>query len=230
MTKEIPAKTSRLRLALFIAVLLLLVGLASAWSWSPLRDWLNLDTIVEGLRALGAQYGLVAGIGAFALAVTLAVPLTFLTVVTLVALGPVQGAVCTLVGAMIGAGASYGVGRALGREVVERLGGPRVNAVSQRLAQQGLLAVIAVRVVPVAPFAIINMVAGATRISLRDMLLGTALGMAPGTLMMALFVDQIVEAMRRPSPTTFAILLLTVLLIVAGVLGFRYWLRRNRQG
>jgi uncharacterized membrane protein YdjX (TVP38/TMEM64 family) len=228
MTNVNTRKAGRVRLVLFIAVLLLLVGLASAWSWSPMRDWLNLDNIVDQLRALGTKYGLVAGIGAFAVAVTLAVPLTFLTVVTLVALGPVHGALCTLVGAMIGAAASYGVGRALGREVVERLGGPRVNAVSQRLAQQGLWAVIAVRVVPVAPFAIINMVAGATRISLRDMLLGTALGMAPGTVIMALFVDQIVEAMRRPSPTTFAILLLTVLLIVAGAMGFRYWLRRNR--
>ncbi|MFZ4285172.1 TVP38/TMEM64 family protein [Variovorax sp. HJSM1_2] len=230
MKKQSTPAVGRMRLCLFVAVLLLLVGLASAWSWSPLRDWLDLDTIVQRLRALGAQYGLGAGIAVFALAVTLAVPLSFLTVVTLVALGPVQGTLCTLAGAMIGAGASYGVGRALGREVVERLGGPRVNAVSQRLAQQGLWAVIAVRVVPVAPFAIINMVAGATRISLRDMLLGTALGMTPGTVIMALFVDQIVEAMRRPSSTTLVILLLTVLLIGGGVVGFRYWLRRNRQG
>jgi uncharacterized membrane protein YdjX (TVP38/TMEM64 family) len=221
--------TGRGRLVLFVVVLLLLVGLASAWSWSPMRDWLNLDLIVQQLRSLGAEYGLVAGIAAFAVAVTLAVPLSFLTVVTLVALGPLHGTVCTLVGALIGAAASYGVGRALGREVVERLGGPRVTAVSQRLAQQGLWAVIAVRVVPVAPFAIINMVAGATRISLRDMLLGTLIGMTPGTVVMALFVDQIVAAMRSPSPTTWAILLLTVLLIVAGALGFRYWLRRNRQ-
>ncbi len=219
----------RWRLVLFVAVLLLLVGLASAWSWSPMRDWLNLENIVGQLRALGATYGLVAGIAAFAVAVTLAVPLTFLTVVTLVALGPLQGAICTLIGAMLGAAASYGVGRALGREVLERLGGPRVNAVSQRLAQQGLWAVIVVRVVPVAPFAIVNMVAGSTRISLRDMLLGTLIGMSPGTLVMALFVDQIVEAMRRPSAATFGILLLTVLLIVAGAVGVRYWLRRNRQ-
>ena len=209
-------------LALLLAAVL---GLAIAWSASPLRAWLDVDRIVAGLQQLGQSFGPVAAVAGFALASTLAVPLSFLTLVTLVAFGPWAGVGCTLAGALLGAGVSYGLGRLLGREVLQRLGGARVNAVSRRLAERGVLAVIAVRMVPVAPFAIANMVAGATHIRLRDMLLGTALGMAPSTLVMAFFMQQIIAALRQPGPLTIAIVLLTLGLLVLGAWVLRRWLR-----
>ncbi|KQP17973.1 TVP38/TMEM64 family protein [Pseudorhodoferax sp. Leaf267] len=219
-------KALRGRLVWLVLALLALVALAAAWTWSPMRAWLDVDRIVDTLQRLGQAFGPVAAVAGFGLAVTLAVPLTFLSLVTLVAFGPWAGFTCCMLGALIGAAASHGLGRLLGHEVVQRLGGPRVNAISQRLASHGLLAVIAIRVVPVAPFAIINMVAGASHISLRDMLLGTALGMAPGTLVMAFFVDQIVAALRTPGPLTYALLGLTLLLLVGAGWGARHWVRR----
>jgi uncharacterized membrane protein YdjX (TVP38/TMEM64 family) len=78
----------------------------------------------------------------------------------------------------------------------------------------------------VAPFAVINMVAGASHIRLRQMLLGTAIGMAPGTLVMAFFVEQIVEALRNPGPAAYALLAATVVLLVGAALGAKHWVRR----
>ncbi len=216
----------RRRLVALALVLLALIGLAAAWSWSPLRHWLDVDRIVDGLQAIGQAFGPVAAIAGFTLAVTLAVPLSFLMLVTFVAFGPWEGMAYCMAGGLLGAVTSHGIGRLLGREAVQRLGGPRVNAVSERLAHHGLLAVIAIRVVPVAPFAIVNMVAGAARISLAHMLLGTAIGMAPSTLVMAFFVDQIVAALRTPGPLTYALLALTVLLIAAATWGTRRWVAR----
>ncbi len=220
----------RRRLGLLVLVLITLLGLALAWSSTPLRAWLDMERVVAALRDLGRSFGPTLAIAGFALASTLAVPLTFLVLVTIVAFGPFVGALCALVGALLGAAASHGVGAALGKEAVQRLAGPKVNLISQRLAQRGLLAVIAVRLVPIAPFAIINMVAGAAHISLRHMLVGTAIGMLPSTLAMALFVDQILAAMRQPGPSTVALLALTVVLIVAGVWAMRRWLLRGSRG
>lgn len=203
-----------------------LVALAAAWTWSPMRDWLDADRIVATLQQFGEAFGPVAAVLGLGLALTLAVPLTFLTLVTLVAFGPWTGFVTCMLGALLGAAASHGLGALLGREVVQRLGGPRVNSLSERLAEHGLLAVIAIRLVPVAPFAIVNMVVGASRVSLRQMLLGTALGMAPGTLVMAFFVDQIVAALRNPGPVAYALLAGTVALIVVGGIAARHWVRR----
>ena len=48
-----------------------------------------------------------------------------------------------------------------------------------------------VRNLPVAPFTIVNMVAGASHIKLGDFLLGTALGMAPGIVAIMVFIPDL---------------------------------------
>lgn len=217
----------RYRLAILVTVMVSIVMLALAWSFSSLREWLDVDRIVLALRQLAGAYGLPIAALAFAGALTFAVPLTFLTLVVVVAFGPLSGFVCAMVGAQIGASCSYGLGAALGRDIVRKLGGERVNRISKQLAQKGLLAVIAVRLVPVAPFAVVNMIAGASHIRLRDLLLGTLLGMAPGTFAIALFVETILDAMRNPSPTSGIAVVVTLLLIAAGIWAAKAWLRRN---
>lgn len=192
-----------------------------------MRAWLDVDVVVATLQRLGKSFGPVAAVCGFALALTVAIPLSFLTIVALVAYGPAAGFACAIVGALMSAAASYGVGAYLGREVVQRLGGERVNRLSERLGRRGLLAVVAVRMIPVAPFAVVNMVAGASKIRLRDLLLGTLIGISPGTLGMMLFVDQINAALRQPTPLTFALAALVVVLILAGAWAMQRWLRKH---
>jgi uncharacterized membrane protein YdjX (TVP38/TMEM64 family) len=206
-----------------------IVMLALAWSFSSLREWLDVDRIVLALRQLAGAYGLPIAALVFAVALTFAVPLTFLTLVVVVAFGPFSGFVCAMVGAQVGALCSYGLGAALGRDIVRKLGGARVNRLSQQLAQRGLMAVIAVRLVPVAPFAVVNMIAGGSHIRLRDLLLGTLLGMLPGTMGIALFVETILAAMRNPSPGSGIAVVITVLLIAVGVWAAKAWLRRAEK-
>jgi len=81
--------------------------------------------------------------------------------------------------------------------------------------------------VPVAPFTVINLVAGASHISLRDYLIGTALGMLPGVFMISFFVDRLLEAVRRPGAGTLAVLAVAALVLVFGSLAFRAWARRR---
>lgn len=215
----------RRRLLLLAVALLAVILLAIGWTATPLRTWLDVDRVVSELQQFGEAFGPIAATLGFALAMTLAVPLSFLTLVALVAFGPWAGFGCALAGALLGAAASYGIGAFLGHAVLVRLAGPRINLLSQRMARRGLVAVILVRLVPVAPFAVVNMVAGASHIRLRDLLLGTAIGITPGTLAMVLFVDQITAALRAPTPLTFALLGGTVLLIVAGAWGLQRWIR-----
>ena len=217
------------RRVFLVVVLLLVLGLAIAWGWTPMRHWLDVDRVVSDLQRFGHAFGPVAATVVFALAMTVAVPLTFLTLVALVAFGPWTGFACAMGGALMGAAASYGVGAYLGHAVLVRLAGPRINMLSQRLARRGLTAVILVRLVPVAPFAIVNMVAGASHIRLRDLVLGTAIGITPGTLAMMLFADQITAALRAPTTLTYVLLGLTVLLIAVGAWGLQRWLRRADQ-
>lgn len=230
-TKNVEKNQARpgYRVFLGLSVVALLLALAAGWAWSPMRDWLDLDRMVLALRGLGMDYGPVVAVCVFAAALTMVVPLTFLTVVTVVAFGPFAGFIYSMVGAQLGASLSYGLGVLLGREGVRKWGGTTVNAVSQRLAERGLIAIVAIRLVPVAPFAVVNMAAGASHIRFSDLLLGTLIGMMPGTLVIAFFVEKIIESLRGSSAVSGWIVALAVLLVALGGWGARYWLRNPRR-
>lgn len=103
---------------------------------------------------------------------------------------------------------------------MRKLAGDRLNRISRKLAQHGLLTIVTIRVVPVAPFTIINLVAGASHIKFRDYVVGTALGMAPGMAAIVLLTDTIGKTIKQPDLTHISLLTATVgaLVLVAFVL------------
>jgi phosphatidylserine/phosphatidylglycerophosphate/cardiolipin synthase-like enzyme/membrane protein DedA with SNARE-associated domain len=188
------------RLVAAAGLLLLLLGLAAAWRWTPLGELLDVAWLSDQLASFGRRpLAPALTVSAFVLGGLLVLPVTLLVIVTALAFGPVAGFAYSLAGALTSAAVLYGLGRWLGRDVVRRFAGPRVNRLSRRLASRGLLTVVFVRVVPVAPFSVVNLVAGASAIGLRDYLVGTLLGMAPGIALIALFVDRVNATLREPA-------------------------------
>lgn len=86
------------------------------------------------------------------------------------------------VGALLGATFAFALGRALGRDAVERFTGARVEKVDTILRRRGLLTVIGARLIPVLPFTVINYAAGLTSLRRRDYAIGTMVGIIPGTM------------------------------------------------
>ncbi len=126
---------------------------------------------------------------------------------------------------------NFGIGNTLGRDAVRRLAGKRINRLSKKLSRRGLLTVITLRIVPVAPFVVINLVAGASHIRFRDFWLGTLLGIAPGALALSFFADGIVGALRAPTTGTIAwVGVLAAILAGGGILSSRWISRREEQG
>jgi uncharacterized membrane protein YdjX (TVP38/TMEM64 family) len=66
------------------------------------------------------------------------------------------------------------------------------------MAKQGILTVVIIRNIPVAPFTIVNMIAGASHIRLKDYLIGTAIGMLPGILVITIFADRLLQTIKNP--------------------------------
>ena len=203
------------RLLALGAVICAIAVLAAAWRWTPLREWLDLNALINYADTLDdLPLSPLFVVGGYVLAGLLVVPLMLLIAATGVVFGPVLGAVYALCGALLSALVTYAIGRKLGRTTVRRLAGPRLNTVSRKLARRGLLAVVLVRLVPVAPYTVVNLVAGASNIRLGDFLLGTLIGLLPGVLGTVVFVDRIVATLRQPGFVTFA-----TLAVIAGLLG-----------
>ena len=77
--------------------------------------------------------------------------------------------------------------------------GKRLNKISRSLASKGVLTVVTLRIVPVAPFTLINLVAGASHIKFSEFAIGTLIGLAPGILTMTLVGNRLFELLKNPT-------------------------------
>ncbi|ULA58683.1 MAG: conserved membrane protein of unknown function [Nitrospira sp.] len=178
--------------------------LAAAWRWTALGQLLDLEALVNHAQALGrSPLGLLAVMGGYVVGGVLAIPVTALLVVTILAFGPWLGGLSALAGSLLSAITLFGFGRAMGAYRIRRFVGSRVELLSRRLAERGFWAVLLVRVLPIAPFSVINLVAGASPLSLRNFVLGTFVGMLPGITLMTTFVGGLEDAVREPSWQAF---------------------------
>jgi uncharacterized membrane protein YdjX (TVP38/TMEM64 family)/endonuclease/exonuclease/phosphatase family metal-dependent hydrolase len=210
------------RIVAIALIVFALAALALAWRYTPLREWINVESLVHlSDRFEASPFAPLIVIGGFVLGGLLVIPLTMLIAATGIVFGPWLGMLYSLLGATLSAVFVYGIGREVGRDAVRRVAGRRINDLSRRIAKRGLLAMLFVRIVPVAPFSIINLVAGASHLGFRDFLIGTILGLLPGTILISFFVDRIIAAVRHPGPVTFALLALVAGVAIAGTLAVR---------
>src|SRR5437762_2855720 len=70
-------------------------------------------------------------------------------------------------------------------------------------------------------------VAGAMRLRLRDFLVGSALGMLPGTVILTTFANRLVATLLHPSPRTVALLGAVVAVLIVILAGVRRIIARR---
>jgi len=219
------------RLARLAVLLLLVVGLALL----AYGDLLGVREQVTRLFDLAERYrssplGAAIVLATFVLGSLVLVPITLLITATAASMGPLAGFLYALMGSVAAAGVTFLLGRALGRERVRRLAGRRVNAVMRRVAGHGVLAVALLRLVPLAPFSVVNVVAGVSEIRLRDFLAGSALGLLPGIALATLLGNQLGALIRRPDATSLAALVACVAVVAAASALLRRWGSTHASG
>jgi phospholipase D1/2 len=213
-----------------ISLLLLVVfGLVAMWRWTPLSDYLDIDIVAAAGEWIDARpFTPLLILAAYVIAGLAAVPITLMIIATVMVFGPWAGVGYALVGSQLSALAAFGIGHLLGRDSVRKLAGSRVNRLSRALGKRGMLTIIALRIVPVAPFIVINVIAGVSEIRLRDFAIGSTIGMVPGVVAMALLADRVAASLRDPSLTSIAVLLAVVALVVICLLGLRKLIAHKR--
>ena len=179
-------------------VLLPILLLMLAWRYTPLAGLLDPAAFKAALNA-GGHWGPLMALGFFLVLGFLAFPVNVLIIGTAAAFGVWPGLAYAAVGALVSAAATYGLGRGLGPGLLRTLLGPRVSRISQKVSRNGILAVTIVRLMPVAPFTLVNLVAGAMRIRFLDYMAGTALGLLPGVVLMSALGDRLFWILDRPS-------------------------------
>jgi phosphatidylserine/phosphatidylglycerophosphate/cardiolipin synthase-like enzyme/uncharacterized membrane protein YdjX (TVP38/TMEM64 family) len=214
------------------AVAALLIAVALAGGALP---WLGPAVQHDLAAALGEASGWAAGIASFPLVVAgfvvaglLGLPVLPLVLVSGAVGGLWLGFALSLAGAMSSAVVLYTLGARLGRARVRRLAGWRVNRVNRALARHGIMAMLLLRLMPVASFPVVNLVAGAAAVRPGDFTAGTLVGMAPGIFALGMLGDRLAAVLRVPSPANAAVLGVAALLVLAAQVGVVSRLSRAR--
>jgi uncharacterized membrane protein YdjX (TVP38/TMEM64 family) len=121
----------------------------------------------------------------YVVACVLLLPGSVLTLGAGAVFGVAYGIVIVWISAILGATAAFLVGRYLVRDWVARkiAANPKLQALDTTVTREGWKIVALMRLSPVIPFNLLNYAFGATRVSLRDYVFASAVGMLPGTAM-----------------------------------------------
>lgn len=167
---------------------------------------------LEHVRALAGEAGPAAPV-LFTLTyagVTLfPVPKNVLSALAGAVFGLMVGVALVWAAAMVGAVVSFAIARRVDPTALAWATGRHHDKVHAVLARHGMTAVTSGRLIPVAPFTAVNYIAGMSGVRTRDYVLGTGLGIIPGTVV---YVAVGAFGVRRPDLLGWAaVALLSVL-------------------
>lgn len=114
-------------------------------------------------------------------------PLTLLAGATF---GVFWGSIISIIGNILGATAAFFVSRYFLQKYVTKnilSKYPQISTYEKRFFSHGLETVILLRLIPLFPFNALNYLLGVTQVSTRDYVLGTAIGIIPGTIAFVYF-------------------------------------------
>jgi phospholipase D1/2 len=207
-------------------LLLLTIGLVAGslllWRFTPLAELakpVRLAALLADLQA--SPWSAPVLFGLFLIAGLVLFPMTVLFIVSAVILSPPLAMCTSMLGALCSAMVSYGIGARFFRNTAVLAAGSQIAQLQVLLQNRGLAAIAVARFIPVAPYTVFNIAAGAVGVRVRDYLGGTALALTPVIALLTLFEERVRALVVRP--TTLGIVMLLALAIgwVALIWGLR---------
>jgi len=189
-------------------VAIVVLGAVLAWRFGGGAD-------VRATVAAAGMWAPLVFLGVHTLVTVSPVPRTIFTVAAGVLFGSVAGLLLTVTATMLSAVAAFWLVRVAGAGLVERYAPPAaVRWVRSRVEERGLLAVTSLRLIPMLPFCVVNYSAALAGVRFWPYVLGTLVGVLPGTVVIVVLGDAVLGG--DPPPAMLAV---SVIGAIAGVTG-----------
>ncbi|NCC22688.1 MAG: hypothetical protein EOM26_09550 [Alphaproteobacteria bacterium] len=154
----------------------------------------------------------------FTLLTLLSFPVTVLIALTASVYGPLLGFVYALIAGLVSGAVGFGLGALTGRKFLRGVFGPRLQKINERVGGAGVLQLAILRMVPIAPYGVFNVVSGVSAVRLGPFMAGTLLGMLPGTFALAVLGDSLAAVFTEARPETVGYLIFAIALWIGVVL------------
>jgi uncharacterized membrane protein YdjX (TVP38/TMEM64 family) len=175
----------------WLALLAVAAAAVAAVSFG-LHDTLSLGTLVSHRATLAATVAqhmalsLAVFVSLYAVAVALSLPVGLpLTLAGGFLFGPLVGGLAAAIGATVGAAALFTVARGTVGEALRAKAGPRLCAFASGFREDAFSYLLFLRLVPVAPFWLVNLAAALLGVATPVFVAATAIGILPATFTFA---------------------------------------------
>ncbi len=226
---ESTARAPRRHLGLRLAVLaLIFLGGLALFRLTPLAEYAEPQVIAEFFRGLGTPWwSPLVFVPLYAGGVAFGLPGTIPTLAGGAIFGVARGMLYNTIGANLGALLAFLLARYLGRGFVARILKGRAASLDEKIGEHGFGTILYLRLIPLVPFNALNFGAGISRVSLRHYVLGSLIGMLPGTLVYTYFADALIRGTGEAKREAFVHFLIAAGLLVAFTV-LTGWIRRRR--
>jgi uncharacterized membrane protein YdjX (TVP38/TMEM64 family) len=206
------SRLSAARWGVLTTVVVAIVAGILIWRFTSASEFASADHLAAWMaRIRNHPAAIVVVLALYVLAGLIVFPLVVLVAATAVVFPPLEALGLAFSGALLSATLLYYAGAHLLRGPLQQVFGPTMTRIGAALQDRGILAVAVVRLLPVAPFTVVNLAAGSAGVRFWDYLMGTALGLAPGIVVLTLMGDRLRALWQHPTPRNVAVLIAIVL-------------------
>ena len=210
---------------------LALMLLALIWGFTPLARLANPEAVAAAMAVISASpWRLAIVLGCFLGAGLVVFPMLLLIIACAAVFGPGLGFVYSSVGLLASASLNYAIGTWLGHAVLLSTLGRRFDSTRFALMRRGLVTTAVVRAIPMSPFALVSVVAGAIAIRFPDYLIGTSIGIMVPVISLTAATEQTSRLLAEPSAIQLALLVGVIALWIAVAFGAQAILERIAKG
>jgi len=185
-------KRNKIKFVAFIVIIVLILAAIKAFG---IQSLLSPTILRDKITAYGTIAPLVF-ILFYLVATILFLPGTPLTISGGLIFGKWFGTLYVVIGATIGATIAFILAKYLGEDFVEDMLKDKFKKLyeyDKKLEKNGILSVMFLRLVPIFPFNGLNFGLGLTRVKLKDFIIGTVIGIIPGSFALAFLGDSVVK-------------------------------------
>ncbi len=198
---------------------------------ATLESFMHYKGIIQAYVGAYPERALAFYMLIYTLESSVALPLSgLLTVIGGYLFGFVVGSLCTIISATTGATILFLVTRFLLGDIFESLYAQRLPAIHKEIAHYGGWYLVALRLIPMMPFFLVNIIAGLSPVSLSTFIISTAMGIIPSTLLFS-FAGQKLTSLHSVgdilTPPVIGAFLLMALAALSPMLIQRYLWRRS---
>jgi uncharacterized membrane protein YdjX (TVP38/TMEM64 family) len=191
----------------------------------------QIEAFIDGTlgEARRTHIGLPVTIAVFTLTAYVGAPQFVLILACVVAFGPEQGFWFAWIATIVSGAVTYFTGRLAGAETRKRFGGATGGRFTRFMGKNAFLASLIVRLVPSAPFVVVNMAFGAAHVNFWAFLGGLTVGVLPKTAILAFGFDAIMDALEGKVGSAVAMGVLAIVLWIVVAFVVRRWLRPSAE-